>query len=65
MSGADTNAMDHLRAEIRKLMNDISDAITQGGCKDYASYSHQCGVIQGLALAERELLAVQRAIEEA
>ena len=47
---------EHLGSRIRTLMNDHADQIAGGGCKDYASYQRLCGVIEGLALAEREML---------
>ena len=37
-------------------MNAYADDLATGGAKDYADYRFQVGVIQGLALAERELL---------
>lgn len=45
-----------LREKIRKDMNDYADDMANGACTDYASYQKLCGVIQGLALAERHLL---------
>ena len=37
-------------------MNDHSDAISGGGCKDFGEYRYLTGVIAGLALIERDLL---------
>ena len=53
--------MDHnfasvLRDKIRKDMNDYTDDMANGICMDFAAYQKLCGVIQGLALAERHLL---------
>jgi hypothetical protein len=45
-----------LRDKIRKDMNDYTDDMANGVCNDFASYQKLCGVIQGLALAERHLL---------
>lgn len=45
-----------LRDKIRKDMNDYTDDMANGVCTDFASYQKLCGVIQGLALAERHLL---------
>ena len=45
-----------LRDKIRKDMNEHADDLATGLCNDYASYQKLCGIIQGLALAERHLL---------
>jgi hypothetical protein len=37
-------------------MNDYADALATGGAKDHSDYRFQVGVIQGLAMAEREIL---------
>ena len=42
--------------KIRELMNECSDHISTGGCKDFSEYKRMTGVIEGLALAEREVL---------
>ncbi|MCW3977876.1 MAG: hypothetical protein NWE77_08085 [Candidatus Bathyarchaeota archaeon] len=57
------NALETLREEIRKMMNEWSDHLSSGGCKDFAEYTHGTGVIKGLALAERELLDLNKRIE--
>ena len=53
------------RDQIRKLLNDITDDIATGSAKDYAEYRHKVGVIEGLALAEREFLDIMERIERA
>ena len=45
-----------LRDKLRKDMNEHADDLANGICNDYASYQKLCGIIQGLALAERHLL---------
>jgi hypothetical protein len=45
-----------LRDKIRKDMNDYTDDMANGVCSDFAAYQKLCGIIQGLALAERHLL---------
>tara|TARA_A100001391_G_scaffold199623_1_gene182945 strand:+ start:232 stop:432 length:201 start_codon:yes stop_codon:yes gene_type:complete len=59
-----TNSFDFLRQAFRNQMNEYSDHISGGGCKDYSEYSKCCGIIEGLALAERELLDLKSRIEE-
>jgi hypothetical protein len=47
------------------MMNDYADTVSTGGAQDFAEYKRLCGVIEGLALAERELLDVaQRAMAD-
>lgn len=45
-----------LREKLRKDMNEYTDDMAGGVCGDFAAYQKLCGVIQGLALAERHLL---------
>jgi hypothetical protein len=47
---------DLIRKKIRDHMNAYADQISTGGAQDYADYRFQVGVIQGLAMAEREIL---------
>tara|TARA_A100001518_G_C1217482_1_gene60651 strand:+ start:399 stop:551 length:153 start_codon:yes stop_codon:yes gene_type:complete len=46
-------------------MNDAVDHLSGGGCKDYAEYTKCCGIIQGLAQAEREILDAKARYEQA
>jgi hypothetical protein len=48
--------VDVLRKHIREDMNNYTDDMANGVCSDYAAYTKLCGVIQGLAIAERHLL---------
>jgi hypothetical protein len=47
---------DLIRKRIRDHMNNYADDLATGGAKDYSDYRFQVGVIQGLAMAEREIL---------
>jgi len=59
------DGLDRLRRRLRDMMNDYADTISTGGAQDFAEYKRLCGVIEGLALAERELLDVaQRAMAD-
>tara|TARA_R100001443_G_C3340476_1_gene174338 strand:+ start:275 stop:475 length:201 start_codon:yes stop_codon:yes gene_type:complete len=62
---ASNNAFEFLREQLRKQMNELSDHISGGACKDFAEYRNCCGIIEGLAIAERELLDLQERIEKA
>ena len=48
--------LDVLQKKIRERMNDIADAVATGSCKNYDQYQRLCGIIEGLASAERDLL---------
>jgi len=65
MSGVSDNALDALHTQIREKMNQISDNMICGACKDFADYTHQVGQVKGLAMAERELLDIVEAVENA
>lgn len=56
--------IDIIHKSLRTRMNDIADSISTGGCADWASYKELCGVIQGLAFAERELLDLANTMKE-
>ena len=45
-----------LKVRLREVMNEHADHISTGGCKDFPEYKRMTGVIEGLALAEREVL---------
>jgi len=60
-----TSFIDVLRKKIRDDMNNYCDDLAAGVCMDYSSYAKLCGVIQGLALAERHLLDLaEKAIKD-
>lgn len=58
-----SGALRLLRQKLRAAMNDRADHIATGGATDFADYKHHCGVVEGLALAERELLDVAASVE--
>ena len=55
---------EHLRKEIRKDMDAITDAIATGSANSYDEYTHYTGVIKGLAQAERLVLVLMDAAEK-
>jgi hypothetical protein len=63
-SASHHNLADFLRKQIRSQMNEMADHIAGGACTDYADYKRCCGVIHGLALAERELLDLTKQIDD-
>ena len=52
------NFPDALRGKIRERMNDHSDAISGGGCKDFGEYRYLTGVFEGYPLIRRDLLDI-------
>lgn len=61
----ESKVIEIIRKAIRTRMNDVADAISTGGCADWGNYKELCGVIQGLAYAERELLDLANTMKEA
>ena len=55
--------IEKFRSRLRDLMNDRADNVATGSCTDFDEYKHQTGVIEGLALAERELLDIIQELE--
>ena len=54
-----------ISSKLHERMRDTAGIVTSGACPDYAGYKHLCGVLQGLALAEREILDLQHTMEQA
>jgi hypothetical protein len=52
-----------LRTKIRTQLNGLTDNIAGGSAKDFGEYRYACGMIHGLALAERELLDMVEALK--
>jgi len=55
--------IEKFKSRIRDLMYDRADNIATGSCTSFDEYKHQSGVIEGLALAERELLDIIQELE--
>ena len=53
-----------LREKIRTDMNNYADDLAGGACRTFDEYQKLCGVIQGLAIAERHLLDLAKKVEE-
>jgi hypothetical protein len=54
-----------LREQIRKDMNNYADDLASGTCRSFDDYQKLCGVIQGLATAERYLIDLAEKVEKA
>ena len=53
-----------LREKLRTDMNNYADDCAGGGCRNFEEYQKLCGIIQGLALAERYLLDLAQKVEQ-
>jgi hypothetical protein len=54
-----------LRDQIRRDMNNYADDLAGGACRSFEEYQKLCGIISGLALAERYLLDLLKKVEDA
>lgn len=53
-----------LRDKLRTDMNNYADDLAGGQCRNFDEYQKLCGVIQGLAIAERHLLDLLEKVEQ-
>jgi hypothetical protein len=58
------NAYEVLHKQLRVRMNELADTLASGACTSYEEYKRLCGVIEGLAYAERDLLDLKEAMEQ-
>jgi hypothetical protein len=53
-----------LREQIRNDMNNYADDCAGGQCRTFDEYQKLCGVIQGLAIAERYIIDLAQKVEK-
>ena len=53
-----------LREQIRTDMNNYADDLSGGACRTFDEYQKLCGIIQGLALAERYLIDLAKKVKD-
>jgi hypothetical protein len=53
-----------LREKLRTDMNNYADDLAGGACRSFEDYQKLCGIIQGLALAERYLIDLAQKVEQ-
>jgi hypothetical protein len=53
-----------LRDKLRNDMNNYADDMAGGSCRSFEEYQKLCGLISGLAIAERYLLDLLKESEE-
>ena len=56
MTKAKDETLEHLRGKIREHMNGHTDHMIDPGCETFEDYRYCKGIVDGLALSERELL---------
>ena len=61
---ASHNLLSALQTMLRDNMNEVTDHIAGGGCRDMNDYSRCTGIIEGLAYAERELLDLNKRMDQ-
>ena len=55
---------EELRKTIRKLMNELTDNVALGNAQSFDQYQRMVGQIEGLAIAEREIISLQNTSHE-
>jgi len=58
------NVLQVLRDKLRADMNNYTDDLANGQCSSFEQYKELCGVIRGLAFAERHLIDLAENIEK-
>ena len=53
------DALSLLRKKLRQQMNEIADLLSLGSAKNMEEYRKMCGIIEGLAWAEREVIDLE------
>ena len=48
------------RKQLRTLMNELTDSVALGSAQSYDAYQRMVGQIEGLAIAEREILSLAK-----
>ena len=48
-----------LKKRLRDQMNELADHLAVGSAKDIEEYRKVCGIIEGLAWAEREIMDLE------
>ena len=58
------NFTEHFRKQLRQYMNELTDSVALGNAKNFEEYQRFVGQIEGLAIAERELLNLVKAQDQ-
>ncbi len=63
MSDSD-DVLSLLKKKLRDQMNEIADSVSIGSAQNIEEYRKMCGIIEGLARAEREILDIEDRLRE-
>ena len=58
------DAFSLLKKKLRDQMNEIADLVSLGSAKNMEDYRKMCGIIEGLAWAEREVIEIEDRLRE-
>ena len=58
------DALSLLKKKLRDQMNEIADLVSLGSAKNMEDYRKMCGIIEGLAWAEREVIEIEDRLRE-
>tara|TARA_R100001480_G_scaffold96650_1_gene101530 strand:+ start:310 stop:498 length:189 start_codon:yes stop_codon:yes gene_type:complete len=58
------DAFSLLKKKLRQQMNEIADLLSLGSAKNMEEYRKMCGIIEGLAWAEREVIDLEDRLRE-
>ena len=58
------NVLTLLKKKIRGQMNDVADHLSLGSAKDIEEYRKMCGIIEGLAWTEREIIDLEDKLKD-
>ena len=61
---AEEHLFEVYQQKLRERMNELADSVATGAAQSYDEYRKMVGVIEGLALAERELLDLIEALKK-
>ena len=63
MSDSD-DVLSLLKKKLRDQINEIADSVSIGSAQNIEEYRKMCGIIEGLAWAEREILDIEDRLRE-
>ena len=61
---AEENLFEVYQKKLRERMNEVADMVATGSAQSFEEYRKMVGIIEGLALAERELLDLVEATKK-
>jgi translation initiation factor 1 (eIF-1/SUI1) len=61
---AEEHLFEVYQTKLRERMNEMADVVATGSAQSFDEYRKMCGIIEGLALAERELLDLVEALKK-